>query len=171
MMTSMSNDSLHIRERLDELRRVIERHNHLYYVLDSPEISDHEYDQLMRELLKIEEEHPDLITQDSPSQRVGAAPLKEFFPMAHRVALLSMDNAMDRDEVIAFHQRITRWLEKDEIVFCCEPKFDGLAVELIYEQGRLIRGGTRGDGVTGEDVTLNLKTIRSIPLRFRCSEP
>jgi DNA ligase (NAD+) len=167
MMTSMSNDSLHIRERLDELRRVIERHNHLYYVLDSPEISDHEYDQLMRELLKIEEEHPDLITQDSPSQRVGAAPLKEFPPMAHRVALLSMDNAMDRDEVIAFHQRITRWLEKDEIVFCCEPKFDGLAVELIYEQGRLIRGGTRGDGVTGEDVTLNLKTIRSIPLRFR----
>jgi len=87
--------------------------------------------------------------------------------MAHRVALLSMDNAMDRDEVIAFHQRITRWLEKDEIIYCCEPKFDGLAVELIYEQGRLIRGGTRGDGVTGEDVTLNLKTIRSIPLRFR----
>jgi DNA ligase (NAD+) len=156
----------HIRERLNELRNTIERHNYLYYVQDSPEISDGEYDRLMRELLKIEEDYPYLITSDSPSQRVGAAPLKAFPTMTHRVALLSMDNAMDKEKVVSFHQRVLRWLEKDKITYCCEPKFDGLAVELIYEKGLFIRGGTRGDGAIGEDVTLNLKTIKSIPLKL-----
>ncbi len=157
----------HIRERLNELRNTIERHNYLYYVQDSPEISDGEYDRLLRELIKIEEDYPYLITSDSPSQRVGAAPLKSFPGMTHRVALLSMDNAMDKEEMASFHQRVLRRLEKDEVTYCCEPKFDGLAVELIYEKGLLIRGGTRGDGAVGEDVTLNLKTIKSIPLRLQ----
>ncbi|HNW38694.1 MAG TPA: hypothetical protein PKJ75_07560, partial [Methanosarcina vacuolata] len=124
-----------IRERIIELRRSIEHHNHLYYVLDSPEISDGEYDALMRELLLVEDEYPELKTKDSPTQRVGAPPLKEFPPMTHRLPLLSIDNAMDRDEVMSFHQRVMKWLDNDNIAYCCEPKFDGLAVELIYEKG------------------------------------
>ena len=139
MMKSMAEAPNHIKERLNELRNTIEKHNYRYYVQDSPEISDGEYDRLMRELLKIEEDYPNLITIDSPSQRVGAAPLKAFPTMTHRIALLSMDNAMDKEEVISFHQRVLRWLEKDEITYCCEPKFDGLAVELIYEKGRLLK--------------------------------
>lgn len=169
MVMPMCEAPDHVRERLQELRRSIERHNHLYYVLDSPEISDGEYDALMRELLVIEGQYQNLITKDSPSQRIGAAPLKEFPQMAHRLAMLSMDNAMDKDELMAFHERILRWIDmdKEEMTYCCEPKFDGLAVELIYENGILSRGGTRGDGVTGEDVTNNLKTIKSIPLKLQ----
>ncbi len=163
----MSEAPINERERLQELRTIIERHNFLYYVLDSPEISDGEYDDLMRELINIEKVYPSLITPDSPSQRVGAAPLKEFPPLIHRVAMLSMDNAMDKDELAAFNQRVLRRLDKEEITYCCEPKFDGLAVELIYENGIFARGGTRGDGLTGEDVTSNLKTIKSIPLRLK----
>ncbi|HVN71960.1 MAG TPA: NAD-dependent DNA ligase LigA [Desulfomonilia bacterium] len=165
----MSGIPGYIKERVEQLHKSIEKHNYLYYTLDSPEISDYEYDKLMRELIEIEQKYPELATPDSPTQRVGAAPLKEFTPMVHRVALLSMDNAMDRDEVAAFHQRVLRWLERNEITYCCEPKFDGLAVEMIYERGLFLRGGTRGDGVTGEDVTGNLKTIKSIPLRLRGS--
>ncbi len=170
MMKSMAEAPNHIKERLNELRNAIEKHNYRYYVQDSPEISDGEYDRLMRELLKIEEDYRNLITIDSPSQRVGAAPLKAFPAMTHRIALLSMDNAMDKEEVISFHQRVLRWLEKDEITYCCEPKFDGLAVELIYEKGHLTQGGTRGDGAVGEDVTFNLKTIKSIPLKLQGTE-
>ena len=171
MVKSRAEAPKHKRERLIELRNTIEKHNYLYYVQDSPEISDGEYDRLMRELLKIEEDYSYLITSDSPSQRVGAAPLKAFPTMTHRVALLSMDNAMDKEEVVSFHQRVLRWLEKDEITYCCEPKFDGLAVELIYEKGLFIQGGTRGDGAIGEDVTLNLKTIKSIPLKLQGAAP
>ncbi|MCK7474513.1 MAG: NAD-dependent DNA ligase LigA [Rhodopseudomonas palustris] len=166
MVISMIEIPRNIRERIIELRRSIEHHNHLYYVLDSPEISDGEYDALMRELLLIEDEYPELKTKDSPTQRVGAPALKEFPPMAHRVPLLSIDNAMGREEVVSFHQRVMKWLDEDNIAYCCEPKFDGLAVELVYENGLLVRGGTRGDGSAGEDVTPNLKTIKSIPLRL-----
>jgi DNA ligase (NAD+) len=156
-----------IKERATELRRSLDHHIHRYYVLDSPEISDFEFDQLMRELAGLEDQYPELKTPDSPTQRVGAPPLREFPPMAHRIPLLSIDNAMSKEEVDAFNQRMIKWLEKEKIEYCCEPKFDGLAVELVYEQGSLVRGGTRGDGATGEDVTPNLKTIRSIPLRLK----
>lgn len=155
-----------VKDRVEHLRTVIDHHNYRYYVLDSPEVSDSEYDALMRELIRLEEENPGLVTPYSPTQRVGASPVKEFPPMIHRIPLLSMDNAMDREEVDAFHDRVVKWLGRDTVLYSCEPKFDGLAVELIYEQGNLIRGGTRGDGSTGEDVTANLKTVMSIPLRL-----
>ncbi|MRR14709.1 NAD-dependent DNA ligase LigA, partial [archaeon] len=147
-------------------KSLIDFHNHRYHVLDSPEISDGEYDQLMRELVQLEEQNPELITNDSPTQRVGAPPLEAFSPMTHRIPMLSIDNGMNTEDVLAFHQRIMKNLEKEDVSYCCEPKFDGLAVELVYEAGIFIRGGTRGDGSTGEDVTTNLKTIRSIPLHL-----
>jgi len=152
--------------RVTELRRLIEHHNHRYHVLDSPEISDAEYDALMRELITLEESHPELITSDSPTQRVGAAPLPEFAPMVHRIPLLSIDNVMNREELAAFHERVVKWLGQDRIDYCCEPKLDGLAVELVYDKGVFVRGGTRGDGSVGEDVSANLRTIKSIPLRL-----
>ena len=152
--------------RINELRRLIDHHNHRYYVLDSPEISDGEYDTLMRELTTLEERHPELITSDSPTQRVGATPLPEFAPMAHRIPLLSIDNVMNQEELVAFHERVVKWLGQDAIDYCCEPKLDGLAVELVYEKGVFVRGGTRGDGSVGEDVSANLRTIKSIPLRI-----
>ena len=155
-----------LKERVEELKRTIEYHNYRYYVLDSPEISDGEYDSLMRELMEIEQEHPELITPDSPTQRVGTKPLDAFPPMVHRIPLLSIDNAMDTSELIQFHDRIAKWLGKKDIFYCCEPKFDGLAVEIIYEKGVFSRGGTRGDGRTGEDVSQNLKTIKTVPLRI-----
>lgn len=158
-------------ERINDLRKQIDYHNYRYYVLDSPEISDFEYDELMRELLRLEAENPELVTSDSPTQRVGAAPVDSFPPMAHRVPLLSIDNAMDTDELRAFHQRVVKLVGKEDVPYCCEPKFDGLAVELVYENGIFVRGGTRGDGYTGEDVTSNLKTIKSIPLKLIAEEP
>ncbi len=153
-------------KRIDELKRIINHHNYQYYVIDSPEISDGEYDELMRELLSLEEANAEMITMDSPSQRVGAAPLSEFAPMVHRIPLLSIDNAMDEGELRAFQERVRKWLGQSEITYCCEPKFDGLAVELVYEKGIFVRGGTRGDGAAGEDVTQNLRTIKSIPLKI-----
>ncbi len=152
--------------RINELKRVINHHNYQYYVIDSPEISDGEYDAMMRELAALEEANPEMITSDSPTRRVGGAPLAEFTPMFHRIPLLSIDNAMDEDELKAFHERVRKWLGATDISYCCEPKFDGLAVELVYEKGTLVRGGTRGDGSVGEDVTHNLRTIRSIPLKI-----
>ncbi|HWR68985.1 MAG TPA: NAD-dependent DNA ligase LigA, partial [Desulfomonilia bacterium] len=166
MVKFMADVPSQLKERAEELRCIINHHNHRYYVLDAPEISDGEYDLLMRELMRIEEKHPDLITDDSPTRRVGGAALKEFPSMIHRIALLSIDNAMDREEMEAFHDKIVRWLGKTDISYCCEPKFDGLAIELVYEMGILVRGGTRGDGSVGEDVTSNLRTIRSIPLKL-----
>lgn len=160
-----------IENRIRDLRKQIDYHNYRYYVLDSPEISDFAYDQLMRELLRLEAENPELVTPDSPSQRVGAEPVSSFPPMVHRVPLLSIDNAMDTQELRAFHQRIAKLAGREGIAYCCEPKFDGLAVELVYENGVFIRGGTRGDGYTGEDVSGNLKTIKSIPLRLITREP
>lgn len=160
----MTADAL--RERVARLRREIEQHNHRYYVLDDPSIPDAEYDRLFRELQELEAAHPGLITTDSPTQRVGAAPLTEFAPAPHRQPMLSLNNAFAADEVEAFDRRVREALEQEDIEYAVEPKFDGLAISLIYENGKFVRGATRGDGYTGEDVTVNLRTIRSIPLQL-----
>ncbi|HJW26621.1 MAG TPA: NAD-dependent DNA ligase LigA [Rhodocyclaceae bacterium] len=157
-------------ERAAFLRGEIERHNRAYYVLDAPTIPDAEYDRLFRELQDLESGHPELLTPDSPTQRVGAPPLKEFPALTHRVPMLSLNNAFSAAEVEAFDQRVRGGLELGEgaqpVEYAVEPKFDGLAINLAYENGVFVRGATRGDGVTGEDVTPNLRTIRSIPLRL-----
>ncbi|MBI4200127.1 MAG: NAD-dependent DNA ligase LigA [Chloroflexi bacterium] len=150
--------------RVEELREEINYHNYRYYVLDSPVISDAEYDQLMRELLQWEERYPELVTPNSPTQRVGAAPVEGFAEVEHPVPLLSLANAFSGDELRAWHRRALDLLEGATFAMACELKVDGLAVALTYEDGRLLRGATRGDGHRGEDVTLNLRTIRSIPL-------
>ncbi|UCG38913.1 MAG: NAD-dependent DNA ligase LigA, partial [bacterium] len=149
------------------LRVEIERHNHLYYVLDSPMISDEEYDNLFRRLLEIEEEHPELRTPDSPTLRVGAAPAEQFASVRHTLPMLSLGNAMDEAEALEFDARVKRFLGSEEtVVYVAEPKLDGLSVELVFEDGILVLGSTRGDGFTGEDVTANLRTVRSIPLKL-----
>ncbi len=161
-------------KRLDEARREIEYlreqilyHDYRYYVLDSPEISDAEYDQLMRRLRELEAEFPEFVTPDSPTQRVGGAPLSSFQQVEHPLPLLSLDNAFTEEELRAFHQRVQRRLAGQPIVYVVEPKIDGLAVSLIYENGVFVRGATRGDGERGEDITENLRTIPSVPLRLR----
>jgi DNA ligase (NAD+) len=156
--------------RAAELRQAIEHHNYRYYVLDDPEVSDAEYDALLRELERIEAEHPELADPDSPTRRVGATPADKFRPARHDVPMLSLANAFNPEEVREFDRRVRRMLalpEGAEVAYCCEPKMDGLAIELVYEQGRLTVGSTRGDGLVGEDVTANLKTIRSVPARLR----
>lgn len=160
-----------MRERLARLRGEIEHHNHLYYVLDAPEISDAAYDGLFRELQELEAQHPELATMDSPTQRVGAKPLAAFDQAEHRQPMLSLNNAFAADEVEAFDRRVREALEVDQVEYAVEPKFDGLAISLVYEQGLFVRGATRGDGYTGEDVTANLRTIRSIPLRLKTEHP
>ncbi len=150
--------------RIQELRRLINYHNYRYYVLDSPEISDEAYDALFRELKKLEEKYPEFVTPDSPTQRVGFKPLDKFETVSHAVPMLSLENAMKESELMAFKNRISRLLGVDDVDYVAEPKIDGLAVELVYENGTFVRGATRGDGYTGEDVTLNLKTIKSVPL-------
>jgi DNA ligase (NAD+) len=160
--------------RILELRREIERHNHLYYMLDRPEITDAEYDTLYRELVKLEEQSPELVTPDSPTQRVGGAPLERFSQVAHRIPMLSLENAFGEEEMGEFDDRVKRFLglpAGKEIDYVCEPKMDGLAVELAYENGEFTVGATRGDGVTGEDVTQNLRTVKSIPLRLTTNRP
>jgi DNA ligase (NAD+) len=153
---------------LEKIRKEIEYHNYLYYVKDAPVISDAEYDRLFRKLLEIEAQFPDLVTPASPSQRVGAPPAEEFKQVKHKVPMLSLQNAMDEQEIREFDARIQRFLGRSIVFdYVVEPKFDGLSAELIYENGVLIAGATRGDGFVGEDVTANLKTVRSIPLRFR----
>jgi len=160
-----------LREKAKELRRQIETANYNYYVLDNPTISDAEYDRLMRELEQLEAAYPELRTPDSPTQRVGAQPLDEFKTVTHRVPMLSLDNAMDEGEIRDFAIRVQKSLPGETVQFVCEPKIDGLAVELVYENGIFISGSTRGDGITGEDITQNLKTIRSIPLRLMPNLP
>jgi DNA ligase (NAD+) len=156
------------RKRLEELRQQVAYHNYRYHVLDSPEISDAEYDRLFRELQDIEGRHPEWVTPDSPTQRVGAEPAEGFRPVEHAVPMLSLDNALTEEELRAFDERVRRFLRTEEPVpYTAEPKYDGVAVELVYEQGVLTVGSTRGDGRTGEDVTHNLRTVRSIPLRLR----
>ena len=158
-------------KRLAELRGAINRHNHLYFVLDQPEVSDAQYDELMRELRAIEDEHPELVTPDSPTQRVGEAPAAGFAEVQHSRPMLSLANAFDDDEFFAWHRRVADLLEREEFEMACELKYDGLAVALTYEDGVFVRGATRGNGLLGEDVTSNLRTIRSIPLRVLGEAP
>jgi len=156
-----------VREEAARLRREIERHNHRYYVLDDPEISDAEYDALFRRLQALEEAHPELRTPDSPTQRVGAAPATEFATVRHRQPMLSLQNAATAEEMAAFDERVRKFLGRERIEYVAEPKIDGVAVELVYEKGVLTVGSTRGDGTVGENVTPNIRTIRSVPLRLR----
>lgn len=166
MTTRAAAPSRTDRERARELREALARHNTLYYALDRPEITDAEYDALFRELVELERRHPALATADSPTQRVGAPPLTAFAAVRHRTPMLSLANAFDEEEVRAFDRRVRQGVESDEIDYAAEPKFDGLAVSLVYRDGVFVQGATRGDGTTGEDVTQNLRTVRSIPLRL-----
>ena len=152
--------------RLIALRNEIRHHDYLYYVKDRPEISDSQYDRLFRELVELEQAHPELVTPDSPSQRVGAPPLQELVKVPHEQPMLSLDSILDQSEVDSFDQRMKRELETLSVEYSAEPKFDGLSVELMYDHGIFTRGATRGDGTTGEDVTVNLRTIRSLPLQL-----
>jgi DNA ligase (NAD+) len=152
--------------RIQALREEIERHNFQYYVLDAPLVSDAEYDRLFRELQDLESRHPELASAESPTQRVGGGALDTFAPVQHRVPMLSLNNAFSDDEVAAFDKRVRDGLGVDHVEYTVEPKFDGLAISLVYEEGRFRRGATRGDGYTGEDVTANLRTVRAIPLRL-----
>lgn len=153
-----------------KLRDQIAEHDVNYHVLDRPVISDYEYDQLFAELNKLEAEFPELITQESPTQRIGAAPLESFDKGQHRLPMLSLQNSYDLDDIFAFDERVRKFLDRSQnspIEYLCEPKFDGLALELIYEHGLLVRALTRGDGQVGEDVTVNIRTLRSVPLRLQ----
>jgi DNA ligase (NAD+) len=152
--------------RAQKLRRAIERHNRLYYNEAAPEVTDAEYDRLFQELAKLEGEHPELLTPDSPTQRVGSTPSEGFAPVTHRVPMLSLANAFDEEDVAAFDRRVCEGLAVETVEYSAELKFDGLAVTLAYEDGLFVQGATRGDGATGEDVTPNLRTVRSIPLRL-----
>jgi DNA ligase (NAD+) len=147
-----------------KLRESIERHNRLYYVEDAPEITDAEYDALFRELQQLEEQRPELRSPDSPTQRVGGAPLAEFAEVRHRAPMLSINNAFEEEAVRAFDKRVRETLGVDSVQYAADPKFDGLAISLTYREGRFVQGATRGDGTTGEDVTANLRTLRSVPL-------
>ena len=155
-----------VRDRAERLRRELEHHNRRYHVLDDPEISDAEYDRQFRELVQIEQDHEDLRLPDSPTQRVGAPPLPEFAEVRHRTPMLSLSNAFAEDEVRAFDKRVREALGVESVEYAVEPKFDGLAISLSYLKGAFVQGATRGDGATGEDVTPNLRTVRTIPLRL-----
>ncbi|MDC9597102.1 NAD-dependent DNA ligase LigA [Xenorhabdus anantnagensis] len=155
-------------QKINELRTTLRHHEYLYHVMDAPEIPDAEYDRLMRELKALEEQHPVLITADSPTQRVGAAPLTAFEQVRHEIPMLSLDNVFDEESYLAFDKRVRdRLKDSQDLVFCCELKLDGLAVSLLYENGELVQAATRGDGTTGENITANVRTIRAIPLRLK----
>jgi DNA ligase (NAD+) len=156
--------------RIEKLRREISEHDYRYYVLAQPRISDAEYDGLMRELVELESTHPELLTPDSPSQRVGGQPTKEFPTVSHRIPMLSLSNVYSKEEVRDFDKRVKALLGTQSYRYVCELKFDGLAVSLRYEDGIFVRGATRGDGIQGDDITNNLRTIRSIPLCLRTKE-
>ena len=157
---------MNINKKIQHLREQINEHNYRYYVLDAPSIPDAEYDRLYRELQLLEENHPELITDDSPTQRVGSKPLEAFNQVTHKVPMLSLANAFAYEEVEDFDRRVRQKLGVNSVTYSVEPKLDGLAVTLVYEDGRLKYGATRGDGSTGEEITENLKTIHSVPLRL-----
>ena len=157
--------------KVDELRTALHRANHRYYVLDDPEISDIEYDELMRQLLAIEADHPELVVADSPTQRVGAPVSEAFAPVTHLQRMFSLDNVESEEELEAWQARLARVLGSDPTSYVCELKIDGLAVSITYENGRLTRAATRGDGTVGEDITANVRTIDSVPLRLQGSPP
>ncbi len=165
-MPDQDSPAARLSSRAACLRDELTRHNHAYYVLDAPTVPDAEYDRLFRELQELEAAHPELQMPDSPTQRVGGASLSAFRQVAHEVPMLSLNNAFSPEEVAAFDRRCREGLQRDVITYACEPKFDGLAVSLRYEQGVFVQGATRGDGFTGEDVTHNLRTVKNIPLRL-----
>ncbi len=165
-MTRPSLDK--IEREIVDLRHAVEKHNYQYHVMDDPLISDADYDRLFRRLAQLEALHPEFAADDSPTRKVGAPPLDKFRTVQHTLPMLSLANAMDREEMVDFEEKIQRFLKSTEpIEYVVEPKIDGVAVELVYDEGRLTVGSTRGDGVNGEDITLNLKTIRSLPLALR----
>ncbi|NOT67575.1 MAG: NAD-dependent DNA ligase LigA [Methylophilaceae bacterium] len=159
------------RQRINSLHEAIRQHDYSYYVLDTPSVSDSEYDGLFRELQSLETNFPELISTDSPTQRVGGTALKGFDSISHRQAMLSLNNAFEESEVAAFDKRVREGLGVDSVEYGVEPKFDGLAITLTYEHGLFVQGATRGDGYTGEDVSLNLRTIRAIPMRLHSDKP
>src|SRR5262245_48585489 len=163
-------------ERLKELRDAIRHHEERYYIHNAPEISDEEFDRLLHELEHLEAEHPELVTADSPTQRVAGRPTEGFATVVHIEPMLSLDNAYNEDERRAFDERVRRGVgtgggRPADVAYAAELKIDGLSIALTFEDGRLVRGATRGDGVRGEDVTPNVRTIRSIPLRLRGAPP
>jgi len=157
-------DLTDVKDRIEQLKALINHHNYRYYVLDSPEVSDAEYDGLMRELRQLEEQYPEFLTSDSPTQRIGAAPVEAFGVVEHPLPLLSLGNAFSKEELLAWYNRISKLVGEQQFDFTCEHKIDGLAVALTYVNGQFTTGATRGDGFRGEDITQNLRTIKSIPL-------
>ena len=162
-----------IQQQINDLRKTLRYHEYQYHVLDEPQIPDSEYDRLFHQLKALEQEHPELITADSPTQRVGARPLSEFAQIKHELPMLSLDNAFSDEEFLAFVKRIQDrlGLVPEPLTFCCEPKLDGLAVSILYVNGVLTQAATRGDGTTGEDITQNIRTIRNIPLQLLTDNP
>jgi DNA ligase (NAD+) len=154
----------HTAAQIEKLRDDIRRHEHLYFVLDDPEISDVKFDRMLEELKRLESQHPDLVTPDSPTQRVGGAPRAGFETRRHSPPMMSLDNTYSFEDLDDFDRRARELLGREQIDYITEHKFDGLSISLVYEGGRLTRGVTRGDGTSGEDVTANVRTIRSIPL-------
>ncbi|MEO2175502.1 MAG: NAD-dependent DNA ligase LigA, partial [bacterium] len=152
---------------VEQLRTEIDQHNYLYHSLDEPILSDAEFDKLFRRLKQLEQDHPDLVSDDSPTQRVGSIPIDGFSQVQHEIAMLSLDNAFSEEDLHDFDRRIKTRLGDDSVIeYACEPKIDGIAVSLLYEAGKLVRGATRGDGTTGEDITQNVRTIESVPLKL-----
>ena len=167
MASDTRRDLERARERVDELRSQVRHHDHRYYVLDSPEIGDSEYDRLFRELVELEAAHPELVSAESPTQRVAGEAAEGFGNVEHREPMLSLGNVFDGDELSAWHARVGRLLEREQFAMVCEPKIDGVAISLVYRGGRFAQGSTRGDGLRGEDITQNLRTVRSLPLVVR----
>ena len=160
-MASVSKD---VEKKIEALREKIRHHEYLYYVLDQPEISDAEFDRLMRELKDLEAKHPELLTPDSPTQRVGGKPREGFVKVPHSSPMLSLDNTYNEEELRSWERRVHELGGQKDVDYVCELKLDGMSLALIYEDGKLVRGITRGDGSLGEDVTLNVRTVRSVPL-------
>ncbi len=164
-MTQANASSQQIAEQIAQLSKQLQQYNHEYYVLDQPTVPDAEYDRVFKQLLQLEEAHPEFKSNNSPTQKVGGQALDKFVQVAHEVPMLSLDNAMTEEEFVAFHKRVNDRLKTEQdFEFCCEPKLDGLAVSIIYENGQFVRAATRGDGAVGEDITENVRTIKSIPL-------
>jgi len=161
----MKRDKQGIKRKIEKLRQSIEAHNRKYYVNARPEITDFEYDQLLKKLAQLESENPEFLTPDSPSQRVGGSPLKEFKTFEHKIQMLSMDNTYSAEELREFDKRVCKALEKDLVNYYVEEKIDGVSIALIYKNGVLETAATRGDGRFGDDVTENIKTIRTVPLK------
>src|SRR5437588_6631227 len=164
MAIAKSGSGVSVQKEIDRLREQLRRHEYLYYVMDAPEISDAEYDRLMNELKALEKMNPQLITPDSPTQRVGGKPREGFQKVPHSRPMLSLDNAYNEEELRDWDRRVRELAGSDKIEYVCEFKLDGMSLALTYEDGRLLRGVTRGDGSVGEDVTSNVRTMRSVPL-------